>query len=143
VDRIAVSQLNGADTAWVLAATALVLLMAPGPAIFYGGMVRARSILNTMMMTFAAMAIVTVVRLGWGYSLAFPKDTGGGLIGGLHAVGLRDTVTGVHGTIPTPVFAMFQLTFAIVTTALISGSIVDRAKFSTWCVFVALWASLV
>jgi Amt family ammonium transporter len=143
VDRIAVSQLNGADTAWVLAATALVLLMAPGLAIFYGGMVRARSILNTMMMTFAAIAIVTVVWLGWGYSLAFTKDTSGGLIGGLHEVGLRDTVTGVYGTIPTPVFAMFQLTFAIVTTALISGSIVDRAKFSTWCVFVLLWSSLV
>jgi ammonium transporter, Amt family len=136
-------QISAADTAWVLVATALVALMAPGLAIFYGGMVRSRSILNTMMMTFAAIAIVTVVWLGWGYSLAFTSGSHGGLIGGLHAAGLTNTMTQVYGTIPTPVFAMFQLTFAIVTTALISGSIVDRAKFSTWCVFVLLWSSLV
>ena len=136
-------EIDGADTAWLLAATALVLLMAPGLALFYGGMVRVKSVLNMMMMTFAAIAIVTVVWVAYGYSLAFTSDEASGLIGGLDAAGMSGTVSTAYGTIPTPVFAMFQLTFAIVTTALVSGSIADRAKFSAWCVFVALWATFV
>jgi len=136
-------RINAADTAWVLAATTLVMLMVPGLAIFYGGMVRARSVLNTMMMTFVTLGIVTVVWVGWGYSLAFGKDHGHGLIGGFHQVGLKNTMVGVYGTIPTPVFAMFQLMFALVTCALVSGSIVDRAKFSTWCVFTVIWTTVV
>ncbi|HEX3611885.1 MAG TPA: ammonium transporter [Sporichthyaceae bacterium] len=136
-------KINAADTAWVLAATTLVMLMVPGLAIFYGGMVRARSVLNTMMMTFVTLGIVTVVWVGWGYSLAFGKDHGPGLIGGFGQVGLKDTMVQVYGTIPTPVFAMFQLMFALVTCALVSGSIVDRAKFGTWCVFTVIWTTVV
>jgi Amt family ammonium transporter len=135
--------INAADTAWLLAATTLVMLMVPGLAIFYGGMVRARSVLNTMMMTFVTLGIVTVVWVGWGYSLAFGKDHGHGLIGGFHEAGLKNTMETVYGTVPTPVFAMFQLMFALVTCALVSGSIVDRAKFSTWCVFTVVWTTLV
>jgi Amt family ammonium transporter len=136
-------QINAADTAWLLAATTLVMLMVPGLAIFYGGMVRARSVLNTMMMTFVTLGIVTLVWVLWGYSLAFGKDHGHGLIGGFHEVGLKNTMDQVYGTVPTPVFAMFQLMFALVTCALVSGSIVDRAKFSTWCVFTVIWTTVV
>jgi Amt family ammonium transporter len=135
--------INAADTAWLLAATTLVMLMVPGLAIFYGGMVRARSVLNTMMMTFVTLGIVTLVWVCWGYSLAFGKDHGHGLIGDFGHVGLKNTMDQVYGTVPTPVFAMFQLMFALVTCALVSGSIVDRAKFSTWCVFTVVWTTLV
>jgi Amt family ammonium transporter len=136
-------QIDGGDTAWVLASTALVLLMAPGLALFYGGMVRAKSILNMMMMTVSSIVILTVVWLAYGYSLAFTTDEKSGLIGGLDAVGMSGVITTASGTIPTPVFATFQLTFAIITTALVSGAIAERAKFSAWCVFCFLWATFV
>ncbi len=132
------------DTAWILASSALVLLMTPGLAFFYGGMVRAKSVLNMMMMSFIALAIVPVLWVLYGYSMAFDDDLGGGLLGGFDLVGLKgigqDTLS---GTIPTYVFVAFQLMFAIITVALISGAIADRAKFSAWAVFVVVWMTVV
>jgi Amt family ammonium transporter len=136
-------EINGADTAWLLASTAMVVVMTFGLAIFYGGMVRAKNVLNTMMMVVATVAIVTVVWFGWAYSLAFSKDVGGGLIGGFGDAGMTNTMTQVYGTVPKPLFATFQLTFAIITCALVAGSIVDRTKFSAWCVFVVFWMTVV
>ncbi|MEV8564646.1 ammonium transporter [Streptomyces sp. NPDC051322] len=132
------------DTAWLLAATALVLLMTPGLALFYGGMVRSKSVLNMLMMSFVSIALVTVVWLIAGYSLSFGDDTGAGLIGGLGHIGMAGIGPGsVQGSVPTLLFATFQLTFAIVTAALISGAIADRARFGAWLVFVPLWTLLV
>ncbi|GGZ18808.1 ammonium transporter [Streptomyces poonensis] len=138
------SALDTGDTAWLLAATALVLLMTPGLALFYGGMVRTKSVLNMLMMSFVSIALVTVVWLAAGYSLAFGDDVFGGLIGGLDHVGMRGLgPDSVQGTVPTLLFATFQLTFAIITAALVSGAIADRAKFGAWLVFVPVWALLV
>ncbi len=136
--------MNSGDTAWMLASSALVLLMAPGLAFFYGGMVRAKSVLNMMMMTFIAMAIVPVAWFLYVYSLAFDDDAVGGLIGGLGNVGLSGiTPNTLTGTIPTYVFVVFQLTFAIVTVALISGAVADRMKFAAWALFVPVWLTIV
>ena len=138
--------INSGDTAWVLASGALVLFMTPGLAIFYGGMVRAKSALNMMMMSFAAIGITTIIWVLYGYSLAFGKSNNG-LIGSLDHLGLAktlDQVTGPEGhQIPVLAFAMFQLTFAIITVALLSGAIADRAKFGSWVLFVAVWITLV
>jgi len=138
--------INSGDTAWVLASAALVLFMTPGLAIFYGGMVRAKSALNMMMMSFSAIGVTTIIWVLYGYSLAFGKSHGG-LIGSLDHIGLAktlDQVTGAEGhQIPTLAFAMFQLTFAIITVALLSGAIADRAKFSSWIIFVVIWITLV
>jgi ammonium transporter, Amt family len=138
--------INSGDTAWVLASGALVLFMTPGLAIFYGGMVRAKSALNMMMMSFAAMGMTTIIWVLYGYSLAFGKSHGG-LIGGFEHLGLAttlDQVTGPEGhQIPVLAFAMFQLTFAIITVALLSGAIADRAKFGSWVLFVGIWITLV
>jgi len=137
---------NAGDTAWVLASGALVLFMTPALAIFYGGMVRAKSALNMMMMSFSAMGVTTIIWVIYGYSLAFGKSHGG-LIGGFEHIGLAKTLDQVVGTeghqIPTLAFAMFQLTFAIITVALLSGAIADRAKFGSWVIFVAAWITLV
>lgn len=144
VDLAAAPHLDTGDTAWLLAATALVLLMTPGLALFYGGMVRTKSVLNMLMMSFVSIALVTVVWLAGGYSLAFGDDVFGGLVGGLRHVGMSGIgPDSVHGTVPTLLFATFQLTFAIITAALISGAIADRAKFAAWLVFVPVWALLV
>ncbi|MEI6671063.1 MAG: ammonium transporter [Actinomycetes bacterium] len=138
--------INAGDTAWVLAAAALVLFMTPGLAIFYGGMVRAKSTLNIMMMSFAAIGITTIIWVLYGYSLAFGKDHGG-LIGGFDHLGLAKTLDTTFGPadhqIPTLAFVMFQLTFAIITVALLSGAIADRAKYSAWVLFVGVWVTLV
>ncbi|MFB4300147.1 ammonium transporter [Actinomadura sp. NTSP31] len=133
------------DTAWLLASTALVLLMTPGLALFYGGMVRAKSTLNMIMMSLVSVALVTVAWLAAGYSLAFGHDLGGlGLLGGFEHAGLKGiTPETPHGHVPALLFVTFQLTFAILTTALISGAIADRAKFSAWMVFVPVWALVV
>ncbi|MEU9244673.1 ammonium transporter [Streptomyces shenzhenensis] len=132
------------DTAWLLAATALVLLMTPGLALFYGGMVRTKSVLNMLMMSFVSIALVTVVWLAGGYTLAFGDDVGAGLLGDLAHAGMAGLgPASVQGTVPTLLFATFQLTFAIITAALISGAIADRAKFGAWLVFVPVWALLV
>ena len=138
--------INSGDTAWVLASAALVLFMTPGLAIFYGGMVRAKSALNMMMMSFAAIGVTTIIWVLYGYSLTFGKSQGG-FIGNLDYIGLSNTldqVTGAEGhQIPVLAFAMFQLTFAIITVALLSGAIADRAKYGSWVIFVAAWITLV
>ncbi|WP_394434264.1 ammonium transporter [Streptomyces sp. SGAir0957] len=141
---LAAPALDTGDTAWLLAATALVLLMTPGLALFYGGMVRAKSVLNMLMMSFVSIALVTVVWLVAGYSLAFGDDTFAGLIGGLEHAGMAGIgPQSLTGTVPTFLFTTFQLTFAIITAALISGAVADRTKFAAWLVFVPVWALLV
>jgi ammonium transporter, Amt family len=133
--------IDPAATAWLLASTALVLLMTPGLAIFYGGMVRTTGVLNIIMMSFIAIPLVTVAWLLFGYTLAFSGGSGVGLVGDLAHVGMAgigpDTA---HGAVPELLFATFQLSFAIITAALVSGAIADRAKFSAWVVFVPIWA---
>jgi Amt family ammonium transporter len=132
------------DTAWLLASTALVLLMAPGLAFFYGGMVRSKSVLNIMMMVFYSLAIFPIVWFLFGYSMAFGNDVGFGLLGGGEFFGLRgispDSVT---GTVPTYVFVVFQMLFGVITIGLVAGAIADRAKFAAWMVFVPVWVLLV
>ena len=139
--------INGADTAWVMTSAALVLLMTPGLALFYGGMVRSKSVLNMIMMSFSAMGVITVVWVIVGFSLAFGTDSGGGFIGNFEHFGLSNALNQPVGPeghqIPLLAFVMFQMTFAIVTTALLSGAIADRAKFSSWIVFMIAWALLV
>ncbi|MFC9763686.1 MULTISPECIES: ammonium transporter [unclassified Rhodococcus (in: high G+C Gram-positive bacteria)] len=136
--------IDAGATAWLLISTALVLLMTPGLALFYGGMVRSTGVLNMIMMSFVSIALVTVAWLVAGYSLIFGDDIGGGLIGGLEHLGMVGIdPTTVHGQVPEILFATFQLTFAIITAALISGAIADRAKFSAWMIFVPVWALVV
>ena len=143
------------DTAWVLASAALVLFMTPGLALFYGGMVRAKSVLNMMMMSFGALALISVLWVLYGYSMAFGNDVGGGLLGNpLEFFGLSSLLgtNGVDGgfqpaslvfTVPSMAFVAFQPMFAIITVALISGAIADRARFGPWMVFAGVWATIV
>jgi len=140
--------MNTGDTAWVLASSALVLLMTPGLAFFYGGMVRSKSVLNMLMMSFATIGIVSLLWVLYGFSVAFGTEKSG-LWGGFGWAGMKHLTTtevtingGVYG-IPLLVFAAFQLMFAVITPALISGAIADRAKFGTWMIFVALWVTIV
>ncbi len=140
------------DTAWMLVSAALVLLMTPGLAFFYGGMVRAKGVLNIMMMSFGAMGVVGVLWVLYGYSVAFGQDTGNligdptqyfglrGLIGGN---GTKTVAIPLVGTIPATVFVAFQMMFAIITVALISGAVADRIRFGPWLAFTALWVSIV
>ncbi|MFJ1843407.1 MULTISPECIES: ammonium transporter [unclassified Streptomyces] len=136
---------DSGDTAWLLASTAMVLLMTPGLAFFYGGMVRTQHILMMIKMSFAALAFGTLVWWVIGYSLAFGPDVGGaGLIGNLDHVFMHDIeLTTLSGHIPTYVYSTFQMGFAIITVALISGSIADRATMKGWLVFVVLWLLIV
>jgi Amt family ammonium transporter len=142
-----VPPINYGDTAWVLASSALVLLMTPGLALFYGGMVRTKSVLNMLMMNFATIAVVSILWVFYGYSLSFTTDRFHRLIGGSEAFGLRGTfeaLTGPDGDkIPVLAFSAFQLMFAIITPALISGAVADRIKFKSWLIFVALWTTVV
>jgi Amt family ammonium transporter len=154
------------DTAWMLASSALVLLMTPGLAFFYGGMVRARGVLNMIMMSISAMGVVTVLWVLYGYSMSFGNDVANlfgnptqywglkGLIAGnAKAAVAADPATGtaaadavnipLAGTIPQLVFVMFQLMFAIITVALVSGAVADRLKFGAWLAFAGLWATFV
>lgn len=138
---------NSGDTAWMLISTGLVTLMIPGLALFYGGMVRVKSVLNMMMMSFGALAIVFVLWIIVGFSMVFGDSLGGnGLVGDptqfLFLNGL-DNPNAAIGTIPAAVFIAFQGIFAAITVALISGSIADRAKFGSWMVFAAIWSALV
>ena len=136
--------IDAAATAWLLASTALVLLMTPGLAIFYGGMVRTTGVLNMIMMSFIAIPLVTVAWLLVGYTLAFSGDVGGGLIGDLTHVGMLGIGPGTaHGAVPELLYATFQLSFAIITAALVSGAIADRARFAAWMVFVPVWSIVV
>ena len=140
--------INAGDTAWVLASSALVLLMTPGLAFFYGGMVRAKSALNMMMMSMITIAVVSVLWVIYGFKLAFGYEANSPWYGSFSLSGLGDAVnelTNNGGIYPIPllVFATFQLMFAIITPALISGAIADRAKFVSWTIFVALWVTVV
>ena len=140
--------LNSGDTAWMLASTALVLLMTPGLAFFYGGMVRTKSVLNMMMMSFITIGIVSILWVIYGFELAFGYKADSPWYGNISFSGLGgmvDEFTNNGGIYPIPVlvFAVFQLMFAIITPALISGAIADRAKFVSWGVFVAIWSTLV
>ena len=139
--------LNSGHTAWMLMSTGLVTLMIPGLALFYGGMVRVKSVLNMMMMSFGALALVFVIWIAVGFSLVFGDSVGDrGLIGNandfLFLKGL-DNSTALIGEIPAAVFIGFQGLFAAITVALISGSIADRAKFGAWMVFAGVWVTLV
>jgi Amt family ammonium transporter len=138
-----VPEIDTGDTAFMIIATALVLLMTPGLALFYGGMVRAKSVLNMMMMSFACLAVVPVLWTLYGYSMVFGPSLGGGLVGNLDFFGMDGTIGEVSGTVPVLVFASFQMMFAILTPALISGAIADRAKFGGWVLFIALWVTVV
>ncbi|OII60640.1 ammonia channel protein [Streptomyces sp. CC53] len=138
--------LSAANTGFMLICSALVMLMTPGLAFFYGGMVRVKSTLNMLMMSFVSLGIVTVLWVLYGFSIAFGADTGS-VVGwssdyvGLSGIG-RDELWGAT-TIPVFVFAVFQLMFAIITPALISGALADRVKFGAWVLFITLWATVV
>jgi Amt family ammonium transporter len=134
--------LNAGDTAWLLVSSALVLLMTPALALFYGGMVRKKNVLSSIMHSMSAIPIVTVVWVLFGYSLAFGPSHGG-LIGSFSMLGMKGTVDQLHGTVPTLAFAGFQMMFAIITPALISGAFAERMKFSAYVLFVVGWSSLV
>jgi Amt family ammonium transporter len=138
--------MSPADTAWLLVSSALVMLMTPGVALFYGGMVRRKNLLSTLMMSFACLGLVGLLWVLYGYSLSFGADQGG-FIGGFNFAGLMNV-----GQSPSPVYAstvphlafmVFQAMFAIITVALISGAVVERIKFSSLLVFSALWMTLV
>jgi ammonium transporter, Amt family len=137
------AKVDTGDTAWMMTATALVLLMTPALGLFYAGLVRAKNSLNTFMMSISAIAIAGFTWALIGYSLAF--DGTGDLIGGLHNVALHDVTFEPRDgtTIPHLVFMAFQATFCIITTALISGAVVERMRFGAWMVFAAIWSVVV
>jgi len=134
------------DTAWLMAATALVMLMTPGLALFYGGMSRRKNVLNTIMISFIVLGLISVQWVLWGYSLAFGPDKAG-LVGGLSWIGLSgvglDPNPDYAGTIPHQLFVVFQLMFAIITVALITGSLVGRMRFPAFLIFAVLWSTFV
>jgi Amt family ammonium transporter len=138
--------LDSGNTAWIITASSLVLLMTPGLAFFYGGMVRGKSVLNMMMMSFSSIGVAGLIWVLYGYSLTFGTDLGG-VIGnpadyfGLAMTDSESLMASVG--VPATVAAGFQATFAIITVALISGAIADRVKFGTWIAFAALWVTLV
>ncbi|GAA5513198.1 ammonia channel [Deinococcus carri] len=134
--------LNTGDTAWMLVSAALVLLMTPGLAFFYGGLTRAPSVLNTMMMSVASIGLVGVLWTLAGYTLAFGEG-GNALVGGLGHLGLEGVQGQLWGTIPTSVFAAFQAMFAIIALALISGAVVERMRFGAFLCFGGLWSLLI
>jgi len=137
-------EIDSGTTAWVLASAALVLFMTPGLAFFYGGMTRSKSVLNMLMMSFSAIGIVSILWVLYGYTLAFGSDAGGGLIGNLDNLGLKATTTAsVTNGLSDFVFIAFQMMFAIITLALISGAIADRMKFGAWILFSILWITVV
>jgi ammonium transporter, Amt family len=141
------SKIDKGDTAWMLTSCALVLLMtAPGLALFYGGMVRQKNALATLMQSFIIMAVISIQWVLWGYSLAFGPDKGG-IVGGLDWIGLRgvgvEPFDTYSKTIPHQVFMLFQMMFAIITPALITGAFAERKKFSAFLLFTVLWATIV
>ena len=128
--------------AWMLTASALVLLMTPGLAFFYGGLVRGKNVVSTMMYSYVSMAVVSVIWVLWGYSLAF--GAGGDFIGNLDFIGFKDvSASAEDGGISPMLFAIFQMMFAIITPALITGAFVERFKFTTYLVFLVAWVTLV
>src|SRR3989449_5591853 len=142
------SAITSGDTAWMLVATALVMIMLPGLALFYGGLVRSKNVLSTIMHSFFGLAIVSVVWVLVGFSLAFAPDvTGVGLLGGLNFVGFMNvglTPSATYATtIPFVLFAAFQLMFAAITPALITGAFAERKRFASFVIFTILWSLLV
>ncbi|MFI5521890.1 ammonium transporter [Streptomyces platensis] len=138
--------LSPANTGFMLICSALVMVMTPGLAFFYGGMVRVKSVLNMLMMSFISLGIVTILWVLYGFGLAFGTDQGGfigwdGNFAGLSGIGLTELWGAT--TIPVYVFAVFQLMFAVITPALISGALADRVKFTAWALFIALWVTVV
>jgi Amt family ammonium transporter len=139
-------QIDAGDTAWVLGSAALVLFMTPGLALFYGGMVRSKNVLSMMVQNLATIAVVSIVWAAIAYSLAFGPDAGGGLIGSFRFAGLANPtapVPGLHLTVPPLAFAAFQMMFAVITAALLTGTGADRMKFAGFLAFVALWTVVV
>ncbi len=138
--------INGADIAWVLISAALVMLMTPALGLFYGGLVRQKNVLSTIMHSFFMLALISVQWVLWGYSLAFGPDKGG-LIGGLEYVGLANVGAEPNATyaatIPHQAFMVYQMMFAIITPALISGAFAERKRFKSFAIFSLLWATLV
>jgi ammonium transporter, Amt family len=140
------AQIDSGDTAWMIVCTALVLLMTPGLAFFYAGLVRSNHALGMIMQSFSAIAIVSVTWVLVGYSLAFDNDAVGGLIGGLGMAGLTHAEVAVPGlplTVPPLAFVAFQMMFAIITAALISGASADRMRFGAFVTFIAIWSVVV
>ena len=142
------SEINSGDTAWLLIATALVMIMLPGLALFYGGLVRSKNVLSTIMHSFFGLALVSVVWVLVGFSLAFGPDvTGVGLLGGLDYAGFMNvglTPSATYGTtIPFVLFAAFQLMFAAITPALITGAFAERKRFASFVIFTVLWSIFV
>src|ERR671924_538658 len=139
-------QIDTGDTAWVLMCAALVMFMTPGLALFYGGLVRTKNVLGTIMQSFFALALVTVLWTLIGYTLAFGRDVGG-VIGGLSFLGLNDVglePSETYGTtVPHLAFSTYQLMFAIITPALITGAVAERMRFSAYALFLGLWSILV
>ncbi|MDZ4266270.1 MAG: ammonium transporter [Mycobacterium sp.] len=153
--------LSSGDTAWVLTSAALVLFMTPGLAFFYGGLSRQKSVLNMMMMSFGSIGVVSVIYVLWGYSMSFASaHTGDSDILGIfdnpfslfglsqltevrEIDGVDTFVSGGFGTVPAIVWVAFQLTFAVITVALISGAVAERMKFGTWLLFGGIWVTLV
>lgn len=138
--------MNAADTGFILICTALVMFMTPGLALFYGGMTRSKNVLGTIMQSFIALAVITIVWVLWGYTLSFGTDIGG-LVGGFDYLALGGVGMAPHpdmaNTIPHLAFMMFQCMFAIITPALITGAFAGRMKFSAFLVFIVLWSTLV
>ncbi len=144
----ATTQINSGDTAWIIVSTALVMLMTPALGFFYGGLVRRKNVLSTIMHSFFILALISVQWVLWGYTLAFGPDAGGfGLIGGLDWLGLEgvglEPNAAYAPTIPHQLFMMFQGMFAIITPALITGAFAERKRFKAFAIFTLLWATLV
>ena len=139
------SSISPGDTAWLMISTALVMLMTPGLALFYGGMVRRKNVLGTVMHSFSMLFLVSVIWVLWGYTLAFGPDIGG-IIGGLDFLGLKgvgqEPAPGAS-TVPHLIFMMFQGMFAVITPALITGAFAERMKFSALLIFTVLWLTFV
>ena len=138
--------MNTGDTAFVLVSSALVMLMTPGLALFYGGMVRGKNVLGTIMQSYIILALITLEWVLWGYSLSFGPDHGG-IIGGLDWLGLKGVGMEPHETygttIPHLAFMIFQCMFAVITPALITGAFAERMKFISFLLFTVLWATFV
>ena len=138
--------MDSGDTTWILVSTALVMLMTPGLAFFYAGLVRRKNVLATIMQSFFVLCLISVQWVLWGYTLAFAPDTGWGLIGGLDHLGLRGVgqEPGPYAaTVPHLSFMAFQMMFAIITPALITGAFAERKSFRAFIVFTLAWATLV
>jgi Amt family ammonium transporter len=137
--------IDKADTAWLLISTALVLLMTPGLAFFYGGMVQKKNVISTMLQSFVCMGLITIIWVVFGFSLAFGEDVGGlGIIGNPKSFFMMQNTLGVPwGTIPVILFAMFQLKFAVITPALITGAFAERIRFNSYLIFITLFIVLI